>query len=609
MIRGHPSVRVLAAAAEGATNAALADERRLTMRSQTMAATTTFILAAIAWIAKQESPANACFPAQPGEAADVNRLNTTTTTTTTTFQVTLPEAEVRLTPMIMSFNLWFTVQFGIQFSAFILFSCIAIALALLMRVRGKGSAAPYRRSTVVRHTQVPRQSVARQSVDRQSMARVSRFSHYERSGAGSQPVSADSGQPNVASEHVEADHTLDAWTPAGAIGHVDGDPGHQPCTFVHVPDLSKIVFEFADGTTDSKKGLEGVDRDVGFALAPQEHIIAISGSQTLWLKAIRFHTNFGRISSMYGNYVKSGAFRAKARPGMEICSLGRVGLWRPVIGAIVEREVLNPLTPPDLVEPEGVRLTQVDIRESNAAIEAIIFSYSDGTKDIVGDHTVGMWQDPFELEEDEYIVSVVGRQALRLNAVQFVTNKRRLSTMYGDTEEGDLFYQHASGNRQVWSVIRDDGPNGGPIAAVVEAFLSEAGPPVPPPAPPKPAPPTGCVVRILRIWILVSLTLLFLLYVFMFVWIVVGVCVAFTNDAHNFGITPHHIWGGGGRVRDICWGAKFHFWINMLGTILNHSCCMRNSAPGLVPPPPKEEADPATRKAGFSLVHGQPVQV
>lgn len=299
-------MRALHAAASGATDAALADDRRLTLRSQSMATVTSLVLAVIAYIALLESPPDVCNPSELATDEHIATTTATLTATTTTTITTTASSSLgpddqglggqtqtpgqtpldadtprhQLQPGVdapfMSFNTWFLTQFIVQLVTSLFFGAMTIALSMLLCIKKRGAAPPSppgRRSSIVRYSEVR----ASTSPARYSTAHHTGASH--RFTAGSQMAGA-----SHLLQASPADHTRGWWTPAGAIGHVDGNPGHQPVRCIHVPKLSNIIFEFADGTTDSSKSLAGIDRTAGFRLAPCEHVVAISGSQTLWLK-------------------------------------------------------------------------------------------------------------------------------------------------------------------------------------------------------------------------------------------------------------------------------------------------------------------------------------
>lgn len=83
----------------------------------------------------------------------------------------------------------------------------------------------------------------------------------------------------------------------------------------------------------------------------------------------------------------------KALAGKEIWTLARIGILNAPIAAVVETEVIEPMPPLDIVDTEGVRVTSVEVRESIEAVETLIFTYSDGSREVIGDEGAGYLRD------------------------------------------------------------------------------------------------------------------------------------------------------------------------------------------------------------------------
>lgn len=334
--------------------------------------------------------------------------------------------------------------------------------------------------------------------------------------------------------------------------------------------VDQIIFHREDGTTTRIGSSWGGELQEPFYLAPHEHILEVSGSQDEHLRNIQFRTSFGRKSRLYGHHADDGTyFEVRSSPGKEICDISRSDKFCAVIDAAVETNALDPLPAQqevDAAEMAGRTLTKVDVR-SSSMVHQITFWYSDGTSNSTGPATEGVQlQEPFVLEQGEYIVSIRGSQAVGLDSVAFVTNTGRESMMYGqnDNGHGQPFWQNAGSSRQIWALTRVPGQHGGPIAAPIEAAI-QAPQPVDPLDPLDPVDPEDVAgLFCCTSFLLLLLCSVGLLCIFLLAWNIVGIL---------------SVLDAGSEDNDApCKSGRVYFWILFVLTSLNVCCCKSSAA-------------------------------
>lgn len=100
---------------------------------------------------------------------------------------------------------------------------------------------------------------------------------------------------------------------------------------------------------------------------------------------------------------------------------------------------------------DEVRLKEVRIRAGHL-VDQIAFHYSDGSSDVLGGNG-GIMQQPFVLDEDEYLVKIDGQAGESLDGIRFQTSNGKRSKWFGG-KAGARFDFQATEGMQIWSVKR-----------------------------------------------------------------------------------------------------------------------------------------------------------
>lgn len=103
--------------------------------------------------------------------------------------------------------------------------------------------------------------------------------------------------------------------------------------------IDKLVFHYSDGTEDSN-GTDGGIAHEDFVLEAGEFIVELHVRHGDSLDAVKFVTNRGRGSQLYGNPHGGSPFTYKAYPGNQIWTVERPSSgFCPCLAGIVERPV------------------------------------------------------------------------------------------------------------------------------------------------------------------------------------------------------------------------------------------------------------------------------